>query len=604
MSQQHQFSLLCLIFSIIILFSAAFGFYSKWQKPHTEATLSWDVSGYYMYLPAFFIYKDLKQVQFLDKIIKEYKPSPYPGQAFQHESGSMVMKYSMGLAVQYLPFFAIGHGVATLLEYPADGFSYPYQVAISWGSLLVAFLGLYFLRKNLRTYFSDVTVGLTLLALVLGTNYLEYASITGAMSHNYLFTCYSLLIALSISYHRQPSWWKGLGIGALIGLMALTRPTEIIACLIPLCWGISSIKSQAVAERLQFFRKHSKSVLLAILMCLMVGSLQVLYWKYVSGDWIVYSYQDQGFSWFNPHLYGGLFTFRAGWLVYTPMMVFALIGFVPLWRKHRSIFWAVGSFLLLFIYITFAWDIWWYGGSLGQRAMVQAYAVLAFPLAAFIQWMSSKKLWKWLLLAIALLFSYYNIWLTYQAHGGGLLVTDGSTTRAYFWKTIGRYNVPLEAVKLLDTNEEFTGKRKKVQLMYEYDFETDTLRHDCGLEAIEGQGSLCLNENRKHSPTYQVALKPQDAEWLRVAVDARIGAKEWNSWNMAQLIVKFKHKNESVKVRKIRIQRLLNNNETKRVYIDTKLPHKTFDHLEVILKNDQSTLPILIDNLRVESYKS
>lgn len=604
MSKQHQFSLFCLIFSIIILSSAAFGFYPKWQKEYTEATLSWDVSGYYMYLPAFFIYKDLKQVQFLDDIIKQYKPSPYPGQAFQHESGQMVMKYSMGLAVQYLPFFVIGHSVATLSDYSADGFSYPYQVAISWGSLLVAFLGIYFLRKNLRTYFSDVTVGLTLLALVLGTNYLEYASITGAMSHNYLFTCYSLLIALSISYHQQPNLWKGLGIGTLVGLMALTRPTEVIACLIPLLWGISSIQLHNIVERLQFFRKHSKSVLLAILMCLAVGSLQVLYWKYVSGDWIVYSYQDQGFSWFNPHLYGGFFTFRAGWLVYTPMMVFALIGFVPLWRKYRSIFWAIGSFSLLFIYITFAWDIWWYGGSLGQRAMVQAYAVLAFPLAAFIQWMGSKKLWKWLFLGIALLFSYYNIWLTYQAHGGGLLVTDGSTTRAYFWKTIGRYNVPLEAVKLLDTNEEFIGERKDVRLMYENDFETDTLKYDCGLVPIQGQFSLCLNENRNHSPAYQIALKPQDAEWLRVAVDVRIGAKEWNSWKMAQLIVKFKHKDEEVKVRKIRIQRLLNNNDTKRVYIDTKLPSKAFDYLEVILKNDQSTLPILIDNLSVESYNS
>ena len=51
------------------------------------------------------------------------------------------------------------------------------------------------------------------------------------------------------------------------------------------------------------------------------------------------------------------------------------VGVYPLPAASPAVL--VPLVLLLFIYIAFAWDIWWYGGSLGQRSMVQAYAVLS-----------------------------------------------------------------------------------------------------------------------------------------------------------------------------------------------------------------------------------
>ena len=144
--------------------------------------------------------------------------------------------------------------------------------------------------------------------------------------------------------------------------------------------------------------------------------MQLIYWKAASGQWLVYSYEDQGFSWLKPHIDRGVFSFRAGWLVYTPMMAFAVLGFLWLYRQQRSIFWAVFLFFALFLYVTFAWDILWYGGSLGQRAMVQSYALLAFPLAAFVESIRKRVPWNYMAFAVFLFFSYYNLWLTHQAH--------------------------------------------------------------------------------------------------------------------------------------------------------------------------------------------
>jgi len=59
-----SFSKISLWFCFILLSVIALFYYPKWNKETTEATISWDVSGYYWYLPAFLIYDDLKQIGF------------------------------------------------------------------------------------------------------------------------------------------------------------------------------------------------------------------------------------------------------------------------------------------------------------------------------------------------------------------------------------------------------------------------------------------------------------------------------------------------------------------------------------------------------------
>jgi len=88
----------CILLSIIALF-----YYPKWNKDTTEATISWDVSGYYWYLPAFFIYNDVKKIEFSNQILEKYRPTPGLLQAYKHKSENYVMKYSSGQAMVLLP---------------------------------------------------------------------------------------------------------------------------------------------------------------------------------------------------------------------------------------------------------------------------------------------------------------------------------------------------------------------------------------------------------------------------------------------------------------------------------------------------------------------
>ncbi|MBK9489511.1 MAG: hypothetical protein IPO07_12525 [Haliscomenobacter sp.] len=597
-------SLLSLLICWALLFSALFFYFPKWKNSYTEATISWDVSGYYYYLPAAFIYKDLKHLSFKDQIQQQYHPSGDFQQAFVHSNGNYVFKYSCGQALLYTPFFFIAHAYASMSDqFPADGFSLPYQFMIGFGSLLVAFLGLFVLRRVLLKFFSDQTTALTLILLVFGTNYLEYASITGAMSHNYLFTLYCILLSLTIGFYEKPSALKAIGIGLVIGFAALVRPTEIICALIPLLWGLQTPLKASLSEKLVFFKKNALLLSLAVLTCGLVGSLQLIYWKAVAGDWIVYSYQDQGFSWLRPHLFNGLLSYRSGWLLYTPMMIFALLGFKHLSKHWNALYLSLLIYTGLFIYITFAWDIWWYGGSLGQRAMVQAYPVLAFPLAAFVDSALKTKIWKYIFGFIALLFIYLNLWWTHQAHWGGLFMVE-QMNRAYFWDVLGRFKEPGgESLKLLDTNEPgFYGVRKNVrELLYE-DFEKDTSTALCEVPVIEGQKSGCLDANRQNLPIYSVPLATGDAGWVRASAVFRCRNKEWTVWLGAQFQLFFYNGDEILKTEQIRVYRFLNDGETKSLFFDIKLPKATFDRVGVSVWNGGGVLPLAVDQLKIEAF--
>ncbi len=563
-----------------------FFYYPKWQQSYTEATLSWDVSGYYMYLPALFIHKDLKGCEFVDEVLEKYQPTPNFQQGFFHEeSGNCVMKYPAGMALMYMPFFWIAHGWASIsAAYPADGFSFPYQLLISLGTLIFALLGLYYIRKSLLVYFDDSAVGWALLLMVFGSNYLNYSAIDGAMTHNFLFTLYAILIWQTIRFYRKPDFIGGAIIGAIVGLMALTRPTEIIAVIIPILWGVNLFSLSSLKNRFNLILQKSGIFLTAVVSCGMVGSIQLIYWKYVSGDWLVYSYEDQGFSWLKPRIWKGFFSHKAGWLMYSPLMLISLFGFYYLWKKRADLFGSAFLFFLVFIYIAFSWDIWWYGGSLGQRTMVQAYAVLMFPMAAFLTYMMKWDLWKKLIVgALIALGVYVNLWFTHQAHKGGWFFTE-QMNKEYYWATVGRWNISPEVIKYLDTDELFRGEIGKTDTLYNSSFEWNHL------------------PGRQSAHLYPEVTDFEYPAWLRISANWRIGEKEWNFWDQTQLTGRFMKNGEVVKSRFFRLHRFLDPHSEKEIYLDIQFPDEEFDRIEVTVLNEFTPQFIEYSGLKVFAF--
>ncbi|MBK7240453.1 MAG: hypothetical protein IPI00_09770 [Flavobacteriales bacterium] len=123
-----------------------------------DRVIEWDVHSYYAYLPALFIYDDIR-------LEHEYRFDDdyflfWPNYT---ASGKPIIKMTMGVAVFYSPFFFVGHLLAKVMGYPADGWSPPYKILLLIGGLCYFLIGLLAVRRILeRTGFSDTVIAIVI----------------------------------------------------------------------------------------------------------------------------------------------------------------------------------------------------------------------------------------------------------------------------------------------------------------------------------------------------------------------------------------------------------------------------------------------------------
>lgn len=367
-----------------------------------------DVANYYAYLPASIIEHDLT-LSFLNHPNHQHKDEKYwPNKA---PNGNYVIKMSMGMALSYLPFFLLAHGFAHVFNYSTNGFSEPYQFAILFSSLFYFILSVFFLVKILRLYFNEKIVLLTIFCLSFATNIFYYLTLGAGLSHIFSFALMSVFIFYSLHWQQHQSFKTAIIIGCLIGLLTLVRPINALAFLFFFLFNFQSIisgKKIVLPIVLQFF--------VMALMALILFSPQLFYWKWLTGDYLFNSYVGEHFYFNNPHFIAGLFSFRKGWLIYTPIMSFSMLGFLFLKNKLKHILIPLIIFTGIYLYVCFSWWCWWYGGSCGQRALIDIYPFLALPFAAFIERFSkSPAFLKRTLYVLISCFTFLNLFQTAQA---------------------------------------------------------------------------------------------------------------------------------------------------------------------------------------------
>ncbi len=346
-----------------------------------------DAEGYYMYLPAVFIYDGFENL-----------PTRTPGEFTTYPGTNKIFtKYSCGVALMEVPFFLGAYAAYRLTgriyqQYDATWYSGAILLAgCTYGVLGLALLYLVLLRHfDNRTY-----VLLTLGILLGGTNLLYYIIQAPGMSHVYSFFLVALLVYLTPRLYDGASLWVWLLAGLVFGLITLIRPTNALVALYPLSYGI--VDGRGLLDRLGFLRKISlRRLLPAALAGAIVWLPQLLYWHYISGNWLLYSYGEEGFvNWNSPKIAEVLFSVLNGYFVYCPVMVVPVVTLFFMLRKNRLNGLAIFAIFWLETYLYASWWCWWYGGALGQRNYVDLLPLLVFPLAFFIQKMQSQALRKW-----------------------------------------------------------------------------------------------------------------------------------------------------------------------------------------------------------------
>lgn len=396
----------------------------NWKKQ--DRVIEQDIHWYYSYLPAKFIYNDIK----LEKSSYQFGDNYYLFWPIYTTDGKKVIKTTMGLSIMYAPFFFAAHAYASYTDYPENGLSEPYKVFLLLSAIFYLLVGLDFLRKILQKFaFSDVHIAITLFLVGMGTNLLCYASQSAPMSHVYNFCLFAIFFWYTIKWYENHSIKNTIILGLLLGLISLIRPSNILIFIFFAFYGIGSWAD--FRERMRFFRKETFLLNIIGLLTILVWVPQFLYWKEVTGNYIFYSYTDEGFFFNHPRILDGLFSFRKGWLVYTPLMAFPLAGLFFL-KGLKKIRLALFLVLAVNIYVIFSWWCWWYGGTYGQRSMIDFYPFLAVSLAYLVKYLWEKNIVVNLVFySICGFFIWLNIFQTYQFENFSLH-WEGMTKELYF----------------------------------------------------------------------------------------------------------------------------------------------------------------------------
>jgi hypothetical protein len=579
--------------------------------------LSWDIFGYYLYLPAQFIYHDLKlhDLNWVNFLVEKYKTTETLYQLYPINGTHWVIKESIGLAVLNSPAFFVAHWISPLLGFSADGFSLPYQYAFAISGLLFACLGVFMMRKILLEYFNDRLSSLLLLILVIGTNYFQQTAFEGFLTHNYIFTIYTFIIWFTIRWHASPKAWYAAGLGFSLGLAVLCRPTEMVAILIPFLWGIYNKIS--LDEKWQVIRRNWTHLLILAAAMFAGGFPQMLYWKIVTGHWIYYTYQNpgEGLDLWAPYTIKFLFSFRKGWFIYTPVMVFALIGFYSLLRHKRELMLAFTVYFLINLWVISSWTAWWYGGgSYSQRAMLPSYVIMALPLGYLLQDLRKKsQLLRSAIFTIMVSLVLLNIFQTWQwVHG---IIDRTRMTRAYYFAIFGKTKVNAEDRKLLliDKLAPEIIPEDKSGLEYRRLFFEDYENMPPG-DPYTSDTSYAGKQSRRVTPTSPFAggfeipynsLTDKEYAWIRASL--RIFPLSSMEESPASLVATFEHKGEAYHYRAESLVK------PEYQVIPGKWNYVQLDYLTPDIRSERDKLKVyfwlqgksdvLIDDLKVEMWE-
>ena len=225
-----------------------------------------------------------------------------------------------------------------------------------------------------------------------------------------------------------------------------------------------------------------------------------------------YSYGNQKLDLSNPHILDGWFGSDNGWLHYCPIMLLSVFGLI-MYKMNKI--WAFVSIIIFlrYSYLIYSWFCYQYVNGFGSRPMINIYAILAFPMAAFIQYILNKKTVFKLGLSLFIIATIYiNLAFTYKQLNGQLWSEYSSFT--FNASTLFKFKLDKQDLVTMDIPymqpRDLTNFRRKI--IASNSFENDSIAIFDSLSSSK----VYYLSNLEYSPVLvHHVLKNQELDKLR-----------------------------------------------------------------------------------------
>ncbi len=374
------FSVLC-ITALVVLFLLVNTIRGKWQE--TENIIYDDVSSYYGYLPAQFIYKDLG----VHKNTYEYEKDKYFFRLTPTVEGKVIFRETCGMAIMYAPFFATAHFTAVTFGFHPNGYNDPYLFFLLLSTVFYFFLGLIYLRKILlQLQYTEIETGIAILLLGCGTALSAYVTVLAPKAPIYLFSLITVFVFLTMRWQASQKRGLMLALGLIYGLTLLISLNYWVLILFLILYNVNSFRDLAA------HLIPGKNFLLFAAAALIVFIPQFLYWYKVTYNLAIPAFAERSESFIAPGFFERLISSETLFLVFSPVYLLVLAGLVLPDEQQAGMrppmlvvipYIIVYSFLLLLMKA----DVYDAQGYLAGFT-----AILTFPLIRFIRVALSKSI--------------------------------------------------------------------------------------------------------------------------------------------------------------------------------------------------------------------
>lgn len=306
-------------------------------------------------------------------------------------TGHAESAWTIGPAIVWSPFFAVGHLAASRLrasgtDVATDGTSYPYRQAVCVGSLFYGLLGCWFAYRLTRLFFPG-SLGAPAVALtVTGSFMLWYLVKEPSMTHATSMTAVAAFTWMwaATRDRRTLRWWAALGL--LAGVMALIRWQNVLFAVLP---GLDALQLLWRHRRERGARELREAITgsAVFLACTLAGFLpQMLAWQAIYGALIARSPVGPQIRWSDPHLADILWSARNGLFSTAPVLYLGAIGLIAFAIVRPAIGVPMAVATLVMIYFNACIQDWWGSAGFGGRRFDGLIPMFSVGLAAFIHY--------------------------------------------------------------------------------------------------------------------------------------------------------------------------------------------------------------------------
>ena len=383
----------------IVVFFHIFFTHNRKNLGQWEYPIWSDAAAYFVYLPATFIYN-------YDGSKMPENISTMTGDGFSIENNKIVTKVAMGVAILQAPFYAFSYLIANIFNINDNGFGKVYIYGLGVGAAFYFTLGLLFLYLFLKHIYPKSVSFITLLLIIFGTNLYYYTYEKFLYSHLYSFFIFSTSLYL-IDKLIKTNFKKAIYIalfGIILSLAFLVRYTNPIFIVLMLLF-LDIDSWQALKQRLKSIFNF-KFISFTAISFIIILIPQMFYWHYLTGNFLYYSYGNEGFNWLEPKFLEFFFSPNNGAFIYTPLYIIILIYAIIMSIKQEKNGLLIFCIFVIASYIFASWWSWSYGCSLGKRPFVELTPIFGICIASLVdKIIQFKKPIISIILSLILLFS-------------------------------------------------------------------------------------------------------------------------------------------------------------------------------------------------------